>query len=70
MKVIIKDSGTGKYLSTDQTWTGDITAARDFHADSAARTALRLGKASRLRVVHYFEDLQYCIAMRHAGHRS
>jgi hypothetical protein len=67
MKVLIQHNESERYLAADRTWTTDLNAALDFHAVSIAREALRIARAGTLHVVCYFEELNYCIAVRTAG---
>ncbi len=64
MKVIIQDLDTQQFLAADETWTDNISAAKDFRFRPRAFDALRMEHARGLRVVYYFEDLDYSIGAR------
>ena len=65
MKIVIQDIQSGQYLAADETWTGNIRAAKNFRFRPRAISALRLENDRGLRVVYYFEDLDYAIGARH-----
>jgi hypothetical protein len=64
MKILIQDIATQKYLSHDGNWTANISAARDFQSRPRAFDALRLEHGRGLRVLYYFENLDYAIGAR------
>jgi len=64
MKVIIQDLETQKFLAADESWTENIAAAKDFHFRPRAFDAVRLEHAHEVRVMYYFEDLDYAIGAR------
>jgi hypothetical protein len=64
MKVIIQDTDTGKYLAVNEAWTDNVSLARDFRNRPRSFEALRSERPRGVRVVYYFEDLDYSIGAR------
>jgi hypothetical protein len=70
MKVLLQDAVSQKYLALDWNWTADLHAARDFHSGPDAAAMARQDCTHDLRVILYFEELEYTIAARRSqpGH--
>jgi hypothetical protein len=64
MKIVVQDIETQKYLAPGGNWTENISAAKDFQSRPRAFDALRLEHGRGLRVLYYFENLDYSIGVR------
>jgi hypothetical protein len=61
MRVLIQNNGNGHYLTQHGTWSPLPGHGRDFHFSSCAHALLRKENLAGLRVLFYFEDLDYSI---------
>ena len=61
MKVLIQQAESEQYLTPQGTWTAATGNAQDFRFSSHAYAVVRREKVRGLRVVFYFEDLDYSI---------
>ena len=69
MKVLIQHAGSEEYLTPQGNWTPAAGEAQDFHFSSNAYSVVRREKVRGLRVLFYFEDLDYSVkAPRWKGH--
>ena len=61
MKVLIQNTKTGQYLAHQGHWTASAPHAKDFHSSQYAYSLLRAERISGLRVLFYYEKLDYCV---------
>jgi hypothetical protein len=64
VKVVIQDIGTQQYLARNGNWTAAARDAEDFHSSPRAERIVQMRDARQLRVLLYYEDLDYTIAPR------
>ncbi len=64
MKVLIQDVQSERYAAPGGTWTPAPREAQDFRSSRYACAVAQKEKVLRLRVVLYFEDLDYTIQAR------
>jgi hypothetical protein len=64
MKVLIQNVRTGLYLGRRETWTAWVSHARNFCSSCEAYAVMKAERMSGLRVVFYFEDMDYTISAR------
>ena len=61
MKVLIQNVSNGEYLTQNGTWSPLPSHGKDFRDSSCAHALLRRERISDMRVLFYFEDLDYSI---------
>jgi hypothetical protein len=59
MKILIQDVKNGRYLAEYGAWTATADDARDFRYSAYAHSLIRREKIHGLRVLFYFEELDY-----------
>ena len=64
MKVLIQQIKSGQYLASNGGWSASACEARDFRYTSYAHSVMKKERARGLRVLFYFEDLDYSITVR------
>ena len=64
MRVVIQDIESQKYLARNGSWTPAARDAEDFRFSPSAYATAGRRNARQIRVILYFEDLDYSIAAR------
>jgi hypothetical protein len=64
MKVLIQHIKSGQYLSPNGSWSATAGEARDFRYSSYAHSVMKKEQTRGLRVLFYFEELDYSVTVR------
>ena len=64
MKVLVQNVKSGQYLAQHGTWTDVVAHAKDFRSSCYAYAVLKMEKVPGVRVLFYFEELEYSINAR------
>src|SRR5262245_27180313 len=59
MRILLRDTRTGKYVKGDGTWTGEPLEAHDFRSATEAVKSWAAGEVGFLELVFYFGDPKY-----------
>jgi hypothetical protein len=64
MKVLVQNTKNGQYIAQHATWTDAASNAKDFGSSAFAYAILKAERIPGLRVLFYFEELDYCVQVR------
>ena len=64
MKVLLRDTQTGRFYAGSQKWTEDHSEAFDFEETNLALDAVSDGKLRRIEVLMHFDDPAFEIPLK------
>jgi hypothetical protein len=64
MKVLIQNTKSGQYIARHASWTDVAGHAKDFGSSAFAHAIVKAERIPGLRVLFYFEELDYCVQVR------